>query len=533
MIETLDIFVIFFYIVAILVIGFISSKKTKTDEDFFLAGRNMPWFPIALSVAATTISANGFIGGPGWAYTDGLAPFMINISVPFACFFAITYVVPIIYKLKIVSIYQYMSLRFGSGAKILLLMQFFANSIIQVSSMVFIPSLLIQIMTGWSFALIVVLIVLCAIIYTTIGGIKAVIWTDALQMFIVWGSILMVIIISLDKINMSFGEVLALAKNGNKLNALDFSFDFKKNNALFITFIGGSIMWIRYFAFDQIQVQRILTAKSIKGIKSSLFSSAIIMNVVYFSMLFIGVILYVFYNGRVFESSNEVMIDFVLNNLPAGFLGLTIAGSLAAAMSSVDSILNSMTTVFVKDIYEVYFAKKVKVTTKSFITITSVAVGIIIIFFVIIGFGGSVRSVLDLVGSYFSYFTGPACAISLLAVFSRRANDKSVTIGFIIGIIFTITISKIISPGWLWNILIGFVISTSISYILSFVCKSSEEAIDKANRYSLSGIKKEIIDSGEVLENNISLIPGKIDKYSLCTLSFFVLQYVILYIITL
>jgi len=529
--EILDIVVIVIYIFVVLVIGYLSGKKTKTEEDFFLAGRSMPWFPVALSVAATMISSNGFIGGPGWTYHDGMAPFMINIAVPLACFFAIWITIPIIYRLKVVSIYQYMTLRFGGRSRILLLAQFFVNSIIQVSSMVFIPSLLLQIMTGWRFELIVTLIVICAIVYTTFGGIKAVIWTDMVQMIVVWGSVVMIIIIALNGMDTTLKEVIDIGKISGKLDTLNLTFDLKNNNAFFVTLIGGTIMWVRYFCFDQIQVQRILTSKSIKDVKSSLLSSSIFMNATYFLLLFIGIILWSFYNGKKFENSNMVMIDFVLNHVPVGFLGLIVSGSLAAAMSSVDSILNSMTTVFVKDIYEVHFKKNKENSNKNFVTIISIVMGIVIILFVIIGFGGSVKSVLNVVGAYISYFTGPACAISILAIFSKKSNDKGVSIGFILGIVLGSIISQIIKPSWLWNPVIGFTITIVFGYIFSIILGSSEMDKEKARKYTLYGVRKSIKASNNLEENGVSLEPGKLDRYSVITLIFFLSQYLILFLI--
>ena len=531
--EILDIAVIIVYLLVVLVIGYLSGRKTKTEDDFFLAGRNMSWFPVALSVAATTISSNGFIGGPGWAYNDGMAPFMINIAVPLACFFAIWITIPIIYRLKVVSIYQYMTLRFGGRSRTLLLAQFFVNSIIQVSSMVFIPSLLLQIMTGWRFEVIVTLIVICAIVYTTFGGIKAVIWTDMVQMIVVWGSVIMVITIALSSMGTTLKEVVDVGKISNKLNTLDFTFDLKNNNAFFITLIGGTIMWVRYFCFDQVQVQRILTSKSIKDVKASLLSSSIFMNVIYFLLLFIGIILWSFYGGKKFENSNMVMIDFVLNHVPVGFLGLTISGSLAAAMSSVDSILNSMTTVFVKDVYEVHFKKNkdAENNNKHFVTIISIVMGVVIILFVIIGFGGSVKSVLNVVGAYISYFTGPACAISILAIFSNKSNDKGVSIGFVLGIVLGTVISNILKPGWLWNPVIGFTITIISGYIFSILLGSSEIDKEKARKYTLYGVRKSIKESNHLEEDGVSLEPGKLDRYSIITLIFFLSQYLILFLI--
>ncbi len=109
----IDAGIIIVYLVAMLVIGFVVGKDNASQEDYFLAGRSMPWLPVALTVAATMISANSFIGGPGWAYTEGLMPFMQNITVPLACFLAVFIAVPVFYHLRVSSVYEYMELRMG------------------------------------------------------------------------------------------------------------------------------------------------------------------------------------------------------------------------------------------------------------------------------------------------------------------------------------------------------------------------------------------------------------------------------------
>ncbi len=147
MLATVDYLVIVVYLSFVLFIGWKSSKGNNTSEDYFMAGRSLAWFPIAMSVAATTISANGFLGGPGWAYTDGLSPYMIQAAIPLAIFFVVYTTLPVCYSLKLTSIYEYIELRLGPRTRLLTVLGFFANAIIQIGSMVFIPSLVISFFT--------------------------------------------------------------------------------------------------------------------------------------------------------------------------------------------------------------------------------------------------------------------------------------------------------------------------------------------------------------------------------------------------
>ena len=181
----IDVAVIAGYFVLMLAVGYLTGKDNQDTDDYFLAKRSMPWIPIALSVAATMISANGFIGGPGWAYTDGMYPVMANIAVPFAIFVALYITTPVIYQLQVTSVYQYMEKRLGNKTRILAIIQFFVNSLIQVSSMVYIPVLIVHTITGWPIQVLTPIVVVITLIYTLMGGIKAVIWTDTIQMIVV------------------------------------------------------------------------------------------------------------------------------------------------------------------------------------------------------------------------------------------------------------------------------------------------------------------------------------------------------------
>lgn len=128
-------------------------------------------------------------------------------------------------------------------------------------------------------------------------------------MFVVIGAVI-VVIVALSDIDESLAEFFLLAQTSGKLSTLDFSFDITNNNTFWVTLIGGTFMWVRYFCFDQTQVQRVLTSKSLKQAKKSLALSAFIMNIIYYLILFIGVILFFFYKGRTFQTANDVMITF-------------------------------------------------------------------------------------------------------------------------------------------------------------------------------------------------------------------------------
>lgn len=532
MISTIDTFILATYILAMMFIGWRLGKNNKSSEDYFLAGRSMPWLPIGLSVAATTISANGFIGGPGWAYNSGISPYMVQIGIPLAIFIILSTTIPVLYNLKLTSIYEYIELRLGIRTRILTVIGFLANSIIQISSMVFIPAIILKTFTGWSLAVVVPIIVVSAIAYTLLGGIKAVIWTDAAQMIVMWCGLIFSIVLILKSINMGFFETLSIAKEAGKLDAINFTFDITYTNSFWMTLFGGTVMWIRYFGFDQGQVQRILTSKSMKGVKKSFVISGFIMNIVYFIFMVVGIFLFVFYKGREFGSANSIMIDFITNQLPVGLIGIVVAGVFAAAMSSVDSLLNSMSTVFVIDIYERFIVKDKTETSLKRSMLISAIWGVIIIIVTLLAFSGTTKSVLDVVGSYISYISGPMCGAFFLALFTTRANDKGTTIGVIIGFILTMLFGIYTNASWILKPAVGLVATFSVGYLASTILKS-DRGIEEIKEFTVMGQRKKLLSENHTEEDGVSILPLKFDKYSWVILGFFFFQYIFLMLIAL
>jgi SSS family solute:Na+ symporter len=253
------------------------------------------------------------------------------------------------------------------------------------------------------------------------------------------------------------------------------------------------------------------------------------MNITYFLFMLIGVLLFVFFDGREFDNSNNVMITFIAENIPVGVLGLIIAGVFASAMSSVDSVLNSVTTVFVKDIYENYVTKGKEASLKVSMVFTLVF-GVLLIGFTLLTFSGTTASILQVVGSYLSYFSGSILALFVLAMFTSKANDKGVAVGFVLGIAITIYIGKLGLVNWLWNYPMGFLITFTIGIVASLVFNGQQK--ENFEEFTFKGQRAMLIQEGKTNEEDgTSILPGVIDKYTYILIGFFVIQTIILALI--
>lgn len=526
-----DITVMVIYLSLVLFVGWRCSHENKTSEDYFMARRSLSWFPVAVSIAATTISANSFIGGPGWAYSEGLYPFMINIALPLAVAFVLCTTLPVCYHLRLTSVYEYVELRLGPGTRFLTVLGFFANALIQVGSMVFVPSLMISFFTGWPLSVVVPVVVVVTVLYTLMGGIRAVIWTDVCQMGVMWLSLCFIVYILLSGINLPFSELIHQARSMGKLDSLNFSMDISSSQTFWATLVGGFFMWLNYFGFNQVQIQRVLTSKSIGDAKRSFVNSAVITNVMYFVFMMIGVLLFLFFKGRPFENANAVMFHFISTHLGKGLVGLVVAGIFASAMSSVDSLFNSMTTVFTKDIYERYLTSdKGPVPLKTTMFISAIF-GVIVTFVCLLGFSKSVESVLNVVGSYISYLSGPMAAIYILSFFVPCANDKGTVGGVVIGFTATLAFCSFVKVGWIWKPALGFIFTFFAALFFSLLFSSTDQD-KKRQQYTLYGVLQQIKASENLSENGVSLLPLAIDRYALVAGLFFIGQYAFLWLLS-
>lgn len=216
------------------------------------------------------------------------------------------------------------------------------------------------------------------------------------------------------------------------------------------------------------------------------------MNLVYYFMLLVGVILFVFYGGRIFEILNEIMIIFILNEFLVGVIGIIIVGVFVVVMFSIDFILNSMIIVFMKDIYEFYFKKDNKELLLKVIMIIIVVIGVVMIGFIIMGFGGSIKLIFDFVGNYILYFVGLVIGVFVLVMFIYKVNDKGVFIGFIVGLVLGFFIFNKYNVSWLWNLVIGVIIILIFGYIFSVILKKNYN-VDDIKKYIVFGMRNYFI----------------------------------------
>jgi SSS family transporter len=296
--SSLDWAVLIAYLVAVVAFGLWTGRGNRRIEDFFLAGRQMRWWAVGLSVMATQISAVTFIGTTGQAYTDGMRFLVFYFGLPFAMVVLCVTLVPFFYRARVFTAYEYLERRFDPRTRTLTSLLFLISRGLSVGVTLYAPSLVLSVILGWSEPATILLMGGSTILYVVYGGNKSVIWTDVVQMAIIWMGIFLCFGVAVTQLPTGFGlrDALALAQTSGRLRVMDTSPSLTTPYTLWSGLIGGLFLMLSYFGCDQSQVQRYLSGSSLTQSRLSLLFNAFLKVPMQFLILLTGVLVFVFYH---------------------------------------------------------------------------------------------------------------------------------------------------------------------------------------------------------------------------------------------
>ncbi len=296
--STLDWTVLFAYLAGIVVLGYWVGRNNKKLDDFFLAGREMPWWAVGLSVMATQISAITFISTTAQAYTDGMRFLVVYFALPFAMVILCVTLVPFFYRAQVFTAYEYLERRFDLKTRTLTSLCFLLQRGMAVGVTLYAPSIVLATILGLSETTTIFLMAGGTILYVLKGGNRSVIWTDVVQMGIIWFGIFMCFFIAIWNLpeTFSFRDALGLAQANGRLNTISFDTNLETPYTLWSGLIGGLFLMLSYFGCDQSQVQRYLSGSSLKESRLSLLFNAFLKVPMQFLILLTGALVFVFYH---------------------------------------------------------------------------------------------------------------------------------------------------------------------------------------------------------------------------------------------
>jgi SSS family solute:Na+ symporter len=434
--------------------------------------------------------------------------------------------VPFVYNLKLTSVYQFVELRFGDAARLLVAIGFLITSAMLIGVMVLVPSLVLNALTGISNTVISSVILLLAVIYTVMGGIKAVIWTDVSQMAVLWIGAIVVFFLAIAGADASFADGLQIVAAAGMLESLNFEWNWALSNGVWVSIIGYGILHMQYFSSDQSQVQRLFTARSMKDVKYAFWFSGVILNTQFFIFMTLGLILYVFYGAREFADPNTVMVDFIVNHVPVGIFGIIVSAVFAASMAAIDSLLNSMTTVYVKDVHERWvLGNSGKTASMPLTRLVTLGFGIGTAVFVYFMGDDPGSPLVALMGEYVSYLTGAMFGVFVMGMFSKRTNEIGVCVGFVAGVIVVAVMDTMLTFDWGWKSPLGLITTCVVAYAVSAVSGWEKKDVEQ---FTFAGQRRQLIAEGRVKEDGVYILPGRFEKRSFILIAFFLLQFAFL-----
>jgi len=294
----LDWLVMFGWLAFIVSYGLYRGRGSSTVNKYLLAGKTMPWYAMGLSIMATQASAITFISTTGQSYTDGMRFVQFYFGLPIAMVILCATAVPIFHRANVYTAYEYLETRFDARTRALVSAIFLIQRGLAAGLSLYAPAVVLSVILGWPDRLTTVIMGALIVTYTSLGGIKAVTWADVQQMLLIFCGLVLALVMAIHLLpgHISFANAVSLAGAAGKLNAVNFHFDPNDRYNVWSGVIGGMFLMLAYFGCDQSQVQRYLTGKSIAQSRLSLIFNAMAKIPMQFFILFIGAMVFVFFN---------------------------------------------------------------------------------------------------------------------------------------------------------------------------------------------------------------------------------------------
>jgi SSS family solute:Na+ symporter len=520
---TLNWSILLVYIAVNLYMGYVLGKKVDSADDFFLGDRSTPWWAIGISVLGTYVSALTFLGAPAWAYTDGLSVIAIHLNYPLVIALVVTFFLPFFFNSGVASIYEYQERRFGPTSRAVISTIFLVSQALTSAAVLYATALVLEFITGVQVEYAIIVVTIIALIYTAMGGITAVIWTDVVQAAILLIGGLIIFYALLTELPLPLAETLSQLKAQGKTQPLNFSLDFTQVTTVWSGVIAMTVFHVTVYGANQMMVQRTLAAKNIGDAKKSYMMMGFGAFFIYFLFIFLGILFYSYYGGREFENGNTIILEFATDYGMPGLMGIIAAAVMAASMSSLDSAFNSMATVSTVDFYQKYFnpdasSDKLLSVSRVFTVIWAAAIIIPAIMF-----SKSEGSILETLSKVGSYFVGAKLSMYALGFFSKHTTERGLLIGIVAGFAVVWWVATHTDIAWPWFCLIGASVNMSVSLGSSLLLDGFQE---NYSPYSVAGQKKIFHEQGLAeKENGWYLLPGKVDRICYYLLGFFVFTF--------
>jgi len=480
--HTSDYIIFIAYLAGVTIFGMTFFRKSKTARQFTLGNQSIPGWVVMMSIFATYVSSISYLALPGSAFMSNWNPFVFSLSIPFAALVAVKFFVPLYRKINSPSAYTYLEQRFGPWARIYASASYFLTQLMRIGTILYLLSLTVSTIFGWDIRLVIIVTGLIVMVYSTLGGIQAVVWTDAIQGIVLIGGALATVIVILAGMPEGPMQVFRIASENGKFSLGSFGAELSEQT-FWVVLVYGLFINLQNFGIDQNYVQRYIAARSDREARQAALRGGMLYIPVSLLFLFIGTALFAYYRSGAAElpaellepgRSDSVFPWFIVHQLPAGITGLLISSIFAAGMSTISTSYNSSATVFLTDYYQRFFSKipsgreemRVLYVSSLVISICGIVIALAMI---------NVKSVLDTWWKLASVFSGGMLGLFLLGLTTKRKNVAGAIAGVIVGlvIILWMSLSGVASAGRgeipRFHTYLSIVFGTSAIFLVGFL----------------------------------------------------------------
>lgn len=440
--QNVDLIIFLGFIIGVVVFGCSFFRKNASADDYTSAGRSLPGWLVGMSIFATYVSSISYIGYPGKAFASNWNAFVFSLSIPIASWIAAKWFVPFYRESRSVSAYAFLEERFGRWARLYASACYLLTQVARMGSILYLLAVPMHILMGWNIHLVIVATSVAVITYSMMGGIKAVIWTDAVLGFLLIGGALLSLGVLLFSLPGGIGQLIDVAVHsteGNKFSLGELSADVT-SSTFWVCLIYGIFINLQNYGIDQNYVQRYHTAKSERDARFSALFGGWLYIPVSAVFLLIGTALYAYYQVNsgllpetVAAKPDYVFPYFIVNSLPVGVRGLLIASVFSAGMSTVSTSISSASTIILTDYVKPYVGRLSDRRQLLVLKTASVLVGIVgaVVALAML----SVGSIIDAWWTLSSVFSGGMLGLYLLGFVSHRTNSRAALWGVVCGVL--------------------------------------------------------------------------------------------------
>ncbi len=467
------------YLLGMLGIGLCFARKQKTSEDYFLAGRKMPWLPVAMSMFASVTSAVTFMGVPAISYNGNVALLAACVVSPLVLPVLIYVLYPVYRNMRATTSYEYIGVRFGPRTRYAVSVLFALARLGWMGTVIYAPAVALTVATGVPQWIAILLMGSVATIYTVMGGLAAVLWTDLVQFIILVTGAIWVAITLVSAVPGGAAGIVSTAVAAGKADVWMVSLGSMNILAVTVSFY---LSMLQEYGTDQVTVQRLLAVRTNRGVtKAAVFNAGTDFAMIAL-LTFIGIALYAFYQSAASLpqdiAGKSILPYYIMTSLPVGVSGLVISAIFAAAMSSMDSGINSLVTVIENEFVlrmsaRAESGKSAVRRARAFTLILGVmATGMAF-------YAAKIGNIIEAFFTFMSLFNAPVLALFILGVASARARAAAWLVGAAISIPSTMWLQSVEGVHWVYYFPFSFACTYGVGWCVSLLLPEPNKKVDE------------------------------------------------------